>query len=41
MNAPTASAAPATAPSSASVWRSQLGTYLGLLAVLAGMVALF
>ena len=41
MNAPTTSAAPAAAPSSASVWRSQLGTYLGLLAVLAGMVALF
>ena len=41
MNAPTPSAAPAAAPSSASVWRSQLGTYLGLLAVLAGMVALF
>ena len=41
MNAPTASAAPAAAPSSASVWRSQLGTYLGLMAVLAGMVALF
>ena len=41
MNAPTASAAPAAAPSPASVWRSQLGTYLGLMAVLAGMVALF
>lgn len=33
--------APAAAPSSASVWRSQLGTYLGLMAVLSGMVALF
>ena len=42
MNAPTSSpTAAAPAPRAPSAWRSQLGTYLGLIAVLAGMVALF
>ena len=42
MNAPTSSpTAAAPAPRAPSAWRSQLGTYLGLMAVLAGMVALF
>jgi ribose transport system permease protein len=40
MNAP-ASSATVVAPRPTPAWRSQLGTYLGLLAVLAGMVALF
>ena len=42
MNAPTSpNTAAAPAPRTPSAWRSQLGTYLGLIAVLAGMVALF
>lgn len=45
MNAqPTPSAAPAAAPAQRAatpLWRTQLGTYLGLAAVLAGMVGLF
>lgn len=42
MNAPTSTpTAAAPAPHTPSAWRSQLGTYLGLIAVLAGMVALF
>ncbi len=42
MNAPASPAAVAVAaPRPTPAWRSQLGTYLGLMAVLAGMVALF
>ena len=37
----TSSTAASPAPRATPVWRSQLGTYLGLLAVLAGMVGLF
>ena len=41
MNAAAPTPTPSSAPRNAPLWRSQLGTYLGLFAVLAGMVGLF